>query len=74
MKSKRVEHRVPSALGAFRLLSPEEIDSLRNEMKAASRWMKHAIAHRRLQRADSIAIGQSELPGGQKHDAGLSDL
>lgn len=49
MKSKCVEHRLPSAPGAFRLLSPEETDSLRQEMQASSQWMKAEIERRRFQ-------------------------
>jgi hypothetical protein len=71
MKSKRVEHRVHSAPGAFRLLSPEEVDSLRQEMKASSQWMKDEIERHRLQCADSIALAHTAQLDAQLHDVPL---
>ena len=58
MKSKRLKRREPVAPGAFRLLSPEEMDSLRQEMQASSQWMKAEIERRRFQGVASNVCDQ----------------
>lgn len=58
MKSKRLERCGPVAPRAVRLLCPEEMEALRQEMKASSQWMKDELARRRSEGAALSARDQ----------------
>ncbi|KAA0010063.1 hypothetical protein F0A17_19475 [Billgrantia pellis] len=40
---------------SYRRLTPQEIEDLRNEMRAAGQWMKSELARRRRERAETEA-------------------
>ena len=71
MKSTRSKRCKQTATGAVRLLSPDEIESLRAEMKVSGQWMREELARRRSTGAapsagDQSCVGKDlEPPGAQ---------
>lgn len=65
MTAKRAKQHEQETSKAVRLLSLDEIESLRCEMKAASQWMKNELKRRRLQLAESSAHDSFAPPDSQ---------
>lgn len=47
---------------SYRRLTPQEVEDLRNEMRAAGQWMKTEIARRRHERGVAIEAETSASP------------
>ena len=47
---------------SYRRLSPEEIEDLRAEMRAAGEWCKAELAKRRRERGETNAVESSASP------------
>ena len=65
---------------SYRRLTPEEIEQLRAEMRAAGQWMKTEMARRRRERGEAIEaetsaspITNGETPGSASGDEQVRD-
>lgn len=47
---------------SYRRLTPEEIEELRGEMRAAGQWMKDEMARRRRERGEALEDETSASP------------
>ncbi|MGP9575359.1 hypothetical protein ACT3UG_04790 [Halomonas sp. AOP27-A1-34] len=47
---------------SYRRLTPEEIEDLRSEMRAAGLWMRAELAKRRREHGDTNAVETSASP------------
>lgn len=60
---------------SYRRLTPQEIEDLRNEMRAAGQWMKAELAKRRHERREGVEAGTSPSPisNGEASDSAPGD-
>lgn len=60
---------------SYQRLTPQEIEDLRAEMRAAGQWMKDEMARRRRERGEATETKTSDspMPNGEASDPATSD-